>query len=67
MLAMLVTTATVLGLCVDSFLNVVIGRVPAGVSVVHPPSVCPSCHTRLLRRDRVPVVSWVALGRKCRT
>ena len=67
MLAFVVTTAAAFGLCVGSFLNVVIGRVPVGVSVVHPPSACPCCHTRLLRRDLVPVVSWVALGRKCRT
>ena len=34
--------AGLLGLAIGSFLNVVIYRVPAGMSVVSPPSKCPS-------------------------
>ena len=55
-----------LGLCVGSFLNVVIWRVPRGLSVVAPPSHCPVCETRLAARDLVPVVSWLALRARCR-
>lgn len=54
------------GLVVGSFLNVVISRVPAGASVTHPRSACPSCGTPIRWRDLAPVASWVALGGRCR-
>lgn len=57
----------VLGLMVGSFLNVCIGRLPAGMSIVSPPSRCPSCQTPLKWRDNIPVLSWIWLGGKCRT
>ena len=57
----------VLGLMAGSFLNVCIGRLPAGLSIVSPPSRCPSCGTPLAWRDNVPVLSWIWLGGKCRT
>lgn len=57
----------ILGLMVGSFLNVCIGRLPAGESIVSPPSRCPSCGTRLAWRDNIPVLSWIWLGGKCRT
>jgi leader peptidase (prepilin peptidase) / N-methyltransferase len=56
-----------LGLLIGSFLNVVICRVPAGESVVRPGSRCPVCRNELLRRDNVPVLSWIVLGGKCRS
>ena len=55
-----------LGLAIGSFLNVVVYRVPAGISVARPASACPGCSTPIRRRDNVPVVSWLALGGKCR-
>jgi len=57
----------VFGLMVGSFLNVCICRLPAGQSIVTPPSRCPSCGTPLAWRDNVPVLSWLWLGGKCRT
>lgn len=57
----------VFGLMVGSFLNVCIGRLPAGLSIVTPASRCPSCGTPLAWRDNVPVLSWLWLGGKCRT
>ncbi|KTR40849.1 peptidase A24 [Curtobacterium oceanosedimentum] len=54
------------GLLIGSFLNVVIHRVPAGLSVVRPRSACPTCHTPIRPRDNVPVLSWVVLGGRCR-
>ncbi|WP_396599820.1 prepilin peptidase [Frigoribacterium sp. R86507] len=54
------------GLLIGSFLNVVVYRVPAGISIARPASACPSCSTPIRRRDNVPVVSWLALGGKCR-
>ncbi|MYJ24961.1 MAG: prepilin peptidase, partial [Holophagales bacterium] len=35
--------ATVVGLCVGSFLNVVAWRLPRGESIVRPRSRCPHC------------------------
>ena len=55
------------GLLVGSFLNVVIARVPAGESVVRPRSRCPKCGTEIVERDNIPVLSWLLLGRKCRS
>jgi leader peptidase (prepilin peptidase)/N-methyltransferase len=57
---LLVLVVGMLGLAVGSFLNVVIVRVPAGESVVRPPSHC-SCGARIAPRDNVPVLSWLML------
>ncbi|WP_428389721.1 prepilin peptidase [Mucisphaera sp.] len=54
-----------LGLCVGSFLNVVILRLPEGLSVVHPPSRCPRCGYRLAACQNVPVLSWLLLRGRC--
>ena len=48
-----------LGLAIGSFLNVVVHRVPQGLSVVHPPSACPQCRQPVRGRDNVPVLSWL--------
>jgi leader peptidase (prepilin peptidase) / N-methyltransferase len=62
-----VVFATVLGLAIGSFLNVVAYRVPAGMSVVSPPSACPSCGHEITARDNVPILSWVLLRASCRS
>jgi leader peptidase (prepilin peptidase)/N-methyltransferase len=54
------------GLLVGSFLNVVAYRVPRHLSIVHPPSHCTACNTRLTAVDMVPVLSWVVLRAHCR-
>jgi leader peptidase (prepilin peptidase)/N-methyltransferase len=64
---MIVAASVAVGLLVGSFLNVVIARVPAGESVVHPPSHCPKCGTELAPYDNIPVVSWLLLRARCRT
>jgi len=66
MTAALVGLATVVGLAIGSFLNVVVWRVPRGESVVHPPSACPRCGHAIRGRDNVPVVSWLVLRGRCR-
>lgn len=66
MTALVVAFTALLGALLGSFLNVVIHRVPAGQSVVHPPSACPSCRTRIRPRDNVPVLSWLMLRGRCR-
>lgn len=65
MLALIALSAT-LGLIVGSFLNVVVHRVPAGGSVVHPPSACPRCEHPVRPRDNVPVLGWLLLRGRCR-
>jgi leader peptidase (prepilin peptidase) / N-methyltransferase len=59
------TLAGILGLLVGSFLNVVVYRVPAGLSIVRPPSHCPNCSQPIRNRHNVPVLSWLALRGKC--
>jgi leader peptidase (prepilin peptidase)/N-methyltransferase len=53
------------GLIVGSFLNVVIYRVPLGMSIVLPGSACPSCGTPIAPRDNIPVLSWLLLHARC--
>lgn len=57
--------AALLGLAVGSFLNVVIYRVPAGESIVSPPSKCPRCGSQIRNRHNVPVLGWLVLRGKC--
>lgn len=64
---LLVTMAGVLGLAVGSFLNVVVHRVPAGMSVVRPRSACPGCGHEISARDNIPIVSWLVLRGRCRS
>ncbi len=56
-----------LGLCVGSFLNVCIHRLPAGKSLVWPPSHCPTCLAPIAWYDNIPVVSYFVLGGRCRS
>ncbi len=58
--------AGLLGVCVGSFLNVVIYRVPLGMSLAKPDSHCPNCKYELKWFDNVPVLSYLFLGGKCR-
>jgi leader peptidase (prepilin peptidase)/N-methyltransferase len=62
----LTVITAVFGLLIGSFLNVVIARVPAGESVVHPGSRCPTCGTPIAPRDNVPVLSWLLLRGRAR-
>lgn len=58
--------AFLVGLIVGSFLNVVIARVPEGLSIVQPRSRCPGCKQPIAWYDNVPILSWVVLGARCR-
>ena len=59
-------TLVLCGLCIGSFLNVCIYRLPLGGSVVHPPSRCPGCGQPLAWWDNIPVLSYAALRGRCR-
>jgi leader peptidase (prepilin peptidase) / N-methyltransferase len=58
--------AAAAGLAIGSFLNVVVWRVPRGLSVTRPGSFCPTCGAPIRPWDNVPVVSWLALRGRCR-
>ncbi len=58
--------AGIIGLCVGSFLNVVIYRVPNGMSIAKPDSHCPKCKNPIKWYDNIPVLSYLFLGGKCR-
>lgn len=63
---MLLSLAFLLGVVLGSFLNVCIRRLPAGESIVSPPSHCPQCNARIRSRDNIPLLSYVALRGRCR-
>ena len=60
------TFALLVGLCVGSFLNVCIARMPEDRSVVKPASHCPACGHAIRPWDNIPVISWIFLRAKCR-
>ena len=58
--------AALFGLIVGSFGNVCVHRLPRGKSIVFPASHCPACGARIRPLDNIPLLSWIALGGKCR-
>src|SRR3954465_15075526 len=55
------------GMLTGSFVGVVAHRVPRGLSIVGPRSVCDSCGTQIAAYDNVPVISWLMLRGHCRS
>jgi leader peptidase (prepilin peptidase)/N-methyltransferase len=55
-----------LGASIGSFLNVIVYRLPAGLSILWPPSRCPKCLNQLKAYDNVPVFGWISLRGRCR-
>ena len=86
--AIVVLAALIVGLCVGSFLNVVIHRLPImldrgwraqcaelrgeeiaeepAYNLIVPRSACPACGHPITALENIPVVSWLALGGKCK-
>lgn len=55
-----------IGAAIGSFLNVVIYRMPRGISIYKPAhSFCPSCQKQLTPRELVPLLSWAFQGGRC--
>ena len=65
--ALTVGLSGLFGLVIGSFLNVVVYRVPQGLSIARPPSHCPACQHELAPYDNIPLLSWVVLRGRCRT
>jgi len=58
--------AFMIGACIGSFLNVVIYRVPLGMSVNQPSrSFCPNCKKPIPMWLNLPLISWLWLRGKC--
>lgn len=55
----------IFGSIIGSFLNVCIYRIPAGVSIVSPPSRCGSCGATLRWYHNIPIVSFLFLRGSC--
>ncbi len=55
-----------LGGAVGSFLNVVVYRLPAGMSISWPGSHCPRCNHAIRAYDNIPVLAWLWLRGRCR-
>lgn len=56
---------TLFGLCIGSFLNVAIIRLPKNESINLPASHCPLCLHPLAWYHNVPLFSWIFLRGKC--
>jgi len=63
---MILTALFLLGICIGSFLNVCIWRLPRHESISEPPSHCPVCDTRLKPLDLIPLFSQLFLRGHCR-
>lgn len=56
-----------MGAVVGSFLNACIYRIPRDISLSNPKrSFCPNCNHQIGWRDNIPLISYIALGAKCR-
>jgi leader peptidase (prepilin peptidase)/N-methyltransferase len=62
----LLLAAGLIGLVTGSFLNVVVHRLPRGLSLVSPPSACVLCGSHIRGWDNIPVLSWLLLRGRCR-
>jgi leader peptidase (prepilin peptidase)/N-methyltransferase len=58
--------AFLIGGVIGSFMNVVVYRVPHGLSLIEPPSHCPKCKHRIRWYHNLPIFGWLVLRGKCR-
>ncbi len=64
--SLMVVALFLLGLCVGSFLNVLIERLPKGQEIIRGRSCCPQCGHMLVWYDLIPLLSFVLLRGRCR-
>ena len=57
----------IIGVCIGSFLNVVISRLPVkGAFLSNKRSCCPVCNEPIKPYDLIPIISWIILKGRCR-
>jgi leader peptidase (prepilin peptidase)/N-methyltransferase len=57
----------IFGICIGSFMNVCIYRLPASKSIINPArSICPNCGNIIKFYDNIPILSYLWLKGKCR-
>lgn len=64
---MIIILLTLIGLCVGSFCNVLVYRIPLGEEFVRTPSHCMTCGHKLKWYELIPVLSWALQKGKCRS
>jgi leader peptidase (prepilin peptidase)/N-methyltransferase len=57
----------ILGLCLGSFMNVCIHRIPLKESIIYPPSRCPVCGSGIPFWNNIPLISYIFLRGRCST
>ncbi|SFM59893.1 prepilin peptidase [Thermodesulforhabdus norvegica] len=60
-------TVALFGAVLGSFFNVLIYRVPRGMSIVRPRSSCPYCNSAIAWYDNIPILSYILLAGRCRS
>jgi leader peptidase (prepilin peptidase) / N-methyltransferase len=55
------------GACLASFLLLVAERIPLGLSIVSPPSMCLECKTPLPAYALIPILGWFLVRGQCRS
>ena len=57
----------VFGICIGSFLNVIVYRFPNNISIIKTRSFCPKCKTKITLKENIPLISWVIQRGKCKS
>ena len=55
-----------LGVCLGSFANVCIYRLPKDKQIISGRSLCPKCKKKINWYDNLPLISFIILNRRCR-
>lgn len=63
--ALLLIPIFIFGMCIGSFLNVCIYRIPRNKSIVYPGSFCPACKQKIPFYLNIPVISYLLIKGRC--
>ena len=63
---MILAYVFLIGICFGSFANMLVYRLPRGLSIIKPPSACPICKAYIKALDLIPVLSFFILKGRCR-